>query len=89
MIVIDADFFVYYCRKNGYAKNLPNDILGKKIRDIIEKKGGSLKEQGIPSYWDTQNYLDQIDPYRLCKNSSRYEIHASEVGNILLDLSQL
>lgn len=88
-IIVEADLFVLYCRKNKFANTYTNDNLGKEIRKIIESFGGSLIKKDLLSYWDNNETAKHISPKKLCKTSSQYEINKNQIGNVFVELSKL
>jgi hypothetical protein len=88
-IKIGADELILWLRKNGIAKDIPNDEvngLGFRICRIIEGLGGKKVKDDIPVYWPTPGNDGNIDKYKLPKTSAQYEIDVNKISEIYKEL---
>jgi hypothetical protein len=90
-IRIGADELILWLRKNGKAKDIPNDEvqgLGRKIHDLIVNDLNGDKKDNIPSYW--ANFIDDknVDKFNLPKTSTQYEINASHLEYLFVELNK-
>lgn len=91
-VKIGADELILWLRKNGIAKDIPNDEingLGFKIRRIIESLGGKIFEENFPSYWPIPEKDDKIDKYELPKTSAQYLIDIDLISDVFKEISKL
>ena len=85
-ITIGADELILSLRKNKKADGFSNQVLGKKILEIVDQLGGIKTEPDqIPSYFDDK-YVKELD---LPMNSTQYEIEVDKIGSLYIVLYQL
>jgi len=76
---IGTEEIIYWLRKNEIHKSVSNEILGKKIRQIIEDLGGTLLRKDTISRWDNTKNVDRFD---LPKTSAQYEIDFANLSDL-------
>lgn len=88
-IRIGADEIILWLRKNRVAVETPNDGktgLGSKILDlIVNKLHGRKVEDSAPSFWDATD--SSVQQFGLTKTSAQYEIRATQLVDLYLEIS--
>lgn len=83
---IGTEEIIYWLRKNEIHKSIPNEILGRKTRQIIEDLGGVLIDKDISSRWDDTKNVDRFD---LPKTSAQYEIDFASVSDLYNQIREM
>jgi hypothetical protein len=73
-IIIGADEFILWLRKNGKATNDINIQLGKRILNLIEALGGMKYLDNQESFWDIGLTARNVNDLALPKTSEQYRI---------------
>lgn len=86
-IKIGADELILWLRKNDKAVDKTTQILGEKIRILIESLGG-VKLSELKCHWECSISSESIDKLDLPKTSTQYLIKTDIIGKIYEKLSK-
>lgn len=85
-IKIGADELILSLRKNKKAEDISNQVLGKKILEIIEQLGGEKDTpEPISSYFNDK-YVKELG---LTMDSTQYKIDIDKIGDLYIKLYEL
>ena len=91
-IKIGADELILWLRKNEKAMDIHNDVLGEKIRKLIEedkeKKIYGIKMKQEPCLWAREDGDENIGPYNLPKTATQYWIDTDKLPQLYEELNQ-
>ena len=84
-IKIGADELILWLRKNKKAEGISNEVLGKKILNLIveETKIGKKVESSEQSLWDNDD-----EKSKLPKHAAQYEIDLSKIEELYDELNK-
>jgi len=83
-IIIGSDEIILWLRKNKKAIGQSNDVIGKRIRNIIEKELeiGSLEKHNKQSHWTNETGNKNISNVKLPKTSAQYLIRIKDIESL-------
>lgn len=82
---IGADEIILHLRKNHLSDKVSNEVLGKKIAEIIRNLGGELLEKDVPVQWGHEKNVGREN---LPKTAAQYEIAEEKLGIIYQKLKE-
>lgn len=85
-INIGADELILWLRKNDKASGVTNEILGRKIVDLIYQLQGKKTIDNQDCAWSKDD-VNSIGEYKLPKTSAQYEIDREQLSNIYTEIS--
>ena len=86
-IIIGSDEMILWLRKNQRAINISNDVIGKRIRNILKDFGSNPIEYDKQTHWANETGDKNISHTNLPKTSAQYEIDIADIENIYQVLS--
>lgn len=87
-IKIGADELILWLRKNGKASEISNEVLGEKIRKLIEDELIGRKLEVLPCFWYNKAVDEFAGKFKLPEHATQYEIDVIKLPELFNELNR-